>query len=48
MKPRRIVAALLIVIGAVAMFAAPKTLGGILMIAAGVLIEILGIALERR
>jgi drug/metabolite transporter (DMT)-like permease len=48
MKPRRVVAALLIVLGAVMLFAAPETLGGVLAIAAGVIVEIVGIALEKR
>jgi drug/metabolite transporter (DMT)-like permease len=47
-KPRRVVAALLIALGAVMLFAAPETLGGVLAIAAGVMIEIVGIALEKR
>ncbi len=48
MKPRRVVAALLIALGAVMLFAAPETLGGVLAITAGVIIEIVGIALEKR
>jgi drug/metabolite transporter (DMT)-like permease len=48
MKPRRVVAALLIVLGAVMLFAAPETRGGLFAIAAGVIIEIVGIALEKR
>ncbi len=48
MKPRRAVAALLIVLGAVMLFAAPETRGGLFAIAAGVIIEIVGIALEKR
>ncbi|MGQ0577945.1 MAG: hypothetical protein ACT4PQ_03430 [Betaproteobacteria bacterium] len=48
MKPRRVVAALLIVLGAVMLFAAPETLGGVLAIAAGVIVEIVGITLEKR
>jgi hypothetical protein len=48
MKPRRVVAALLIALGAVMLFAAPETFGGVLAIAAGVMIEIVGIALEKR
>lgn len=45
---RRVVAGVLIVVGAVLMFAAPETLSGVLVIALGVAIEIAGIALERR
>jgi hypothetical protein len=48
MKPRRVVAAVLIALGAVMLFAAPETLGGLLAIGAGVLIEVVGIALEKR
>jgi len=48
MKPRRVVAALLIVLGAVMLFAAPETRRGMFAIAAGVIIEIVGIALEKR
>lgn len=48
MKARRLVAGLLIVLGAVMLFAAPETRGGVLAIAAGVIIEIVGIALEKR
>ena len=48
MKPRRVVAALLIAIGAALLFAAPETAGGLLAIIAGVLIEVVGIALEKR
>lgn len=48
MKPRRLVAALLIALGAVMLFAAPETLGGAIAIAAGVIIELVGIALEKR
>jgi hypothetical protein len=47
MKPRRLVAALLIALGAVMLYAAPETLGGALAIATGVIIEIVGIALEK-
>jgi hypothetical protein len=49
-KPRRIVAGALVVIGAVLMFAAPETetLSGAIVLGLGVLIEIAGIALERR
>ena len=50
MKPRRIVAGALVVIGAVLMFAAPvtETLSGAIVLGLGVLLEIAGIALERR
>ncbi len=48
MKPRRVVATLLIVLGAVMLFAAPETLGGVLAIATGVIVEIVGITLEKR
>lgn len=50
MKARRIVAGVLVVLGAVLMFAAPETesLSGAIAMGLGVLIEIAGIALERR
>lgn len=50
MKPRRIVAGVLVLLGAVLMFAAPETesLSGAIVMGLGVLIEIGGIALERR
>lgn len=49
-KTRRIVAGALIVLGAALMFAAPESeaLGGAIVMALGVLLEIAGIALERR
>jgi drug/metabolite transporter (DMT)-like permease len=54
MKPRRILAAVLVVLGALLMLLAPQTLFtgqsgiGAIVILAGVAIEIAGIALERR
>ena len=50
MKPRRIVAGALVVLGAILMFAAPgaEPLGGAIVMVLGVLLEIAGIALERR
>jgi hypothetical protein len=48
MKPRRLVAGALVVLGAVLMFAAPATLSGVVLIVVGVLVEIVGIMLERR
>jgi membrane-bound ClpP family serine protease len=48
MKPRRILSAILIVLGAVMLFAATETLGGLIAIGAGVVIEVVGIALEKR
>jgi hypothetical protein len=49
-KPRRIVAGVLVVLGAVLMFAAPEAepLSGAIVMGLGVLIELAGIALERR
>lgn len=41
-------AVVLIVFGAVLMFAAPETLSGLVVIVLGVAIETAGIALERR
>ena len=48
MKLRRLVAAFFVVIGVVILFAAPETPGGLFAIAAGVVIEVAGIALEKR
>ena len=50
MKPRRIIAGALVVVGAVLMFAAPETesVAGAIVMGLGVLVEIAGIALERR
>lgn len=45
---RRVVAGVLIVLGALLMFAAPETLSGVIVIVFGLAIEIAGIALERR
>jgi len=49
-KPRRIVAGVLVVLGAMLMFAAPEaeTVAGAIVMGLGVLVEIAGIALERR
>jgi hypothetical protein len=47
-KPRRIVAGVLVVLGAVIMFAAAQTPAGAAVMALGVLVELAGIALERR
>jgi len=41
-------AGVLVVLGAVLMFTAPATMSGVVLIAVGVLIEIVGIMLERR
>ena len=46
--PRRIAAGVLIVFGAVLMFAAPDTMSGLVMVVLAVAIEAVGIALERR
>lgn len=48
MKPRRLLAAVLIVLGGVLLFAAPETWGGLYVIIAGVTIEVVGIVLEKR
>ena len=48
MKPRRLIAGALVILGGVLMFAAPQTPSGAVVMALGVLIEIAGIALERR
>ncbi len=50
MKTRRMVAGALVVIGALLMFAAPEaeSVAGAIVMGLGVLVEIAGIALERR
>ena len=50
MKARRIVAGVLVVLGAVLMFAAPEAeyVAGAIVMGLGVVLEIAGIALERR
>ncbi|HWQ40369.1 MAG TPA: hypothetical protein VNM24_17455 [Burkholderiales bacterium] len=48
MKPRRLSAIVLVLLGAAMLFAAPETLGGLLVIGAGVAVELVGIALEKR
>jgi drug/metabolite transporter (DMT)-like permease len=47
-KVRRLIASVLIVLGVVILFAAPETPGGLFAIAAGVVIELAGIAMEKR
>jgi len=49
-KARRIVAGVLVVLGAVLMFAAPEAeyVAGAIVMGLGVVLEIAGIALERR
>lgn len=47
-RARRIVAALLIAVGAVLMVMAPETWGGLLLIGIGIAVEVAGIALEKR
>jgi len=39
---------MLVVLGGVMLFAAPETTGGLLVMAAGVMIEVVGMALEKR
>lgn len=46
-KNRRILAALLIIIGALLLWLAPESPGGIILLVCGVAIEIIGIALEK-
>ncbi len=45
---RRVVGAVMIVSGAVLLWLAPEVLPGVLLLAAGVALEIAGIALEHR
>lgn len=47
-RTRRTLAGVLIVIGALLMFFATETTGGLALILTGVAVEIFGIALERR
>lgn len=46
-RPRRILAAVLIVLGGVLMYLAPEIWAGLAVLAIGVVIELIGIALER-
>jgi len=48
MKSRRLLAASLIIIGALLLWLAPESIHGLIFIGVGVLIEIVGIVLERR
>jgi membrane-bound ClpP family serine protease len=48
MKPRRVVAVLLVVLGGALMFFAPGTPGGAVLIGLGIVIEVIGIFLEHR
>ena len=47
-RTRRILAGLLIGVGALLLFLATETTGGLILILAGVVIEVVGIALEHR
>lgn len=46
MKPRRVVAVLLVVLGGALMFLAPGTPGGAVLVGLGIVIEVVGIFLE--
>jgi hypothetical protein len=48
MKARRIIAICLLVLGGVLIFFATETIGGTVLIALALLIEIVGVYLERR
>lgn len=48
MKLRRLLALTLIVLGAVLWWMAPETVSGLVLIGIGVVIELLGLVLERR
>jgi hypothetical protein len=48
MKPRRVVAVVLVVLGGLLLFFAPETPGGMVLVALGVAIEAVGIFLEHR
>ncbi len=47
-RSRRILAGFLVVLGGVLLFLAPEMWAGLLLLALGVLIELAGIALERK
>ncbi len=47
-KPRRIMAIALVILGGLLLFLAPETREGLVLVALGVMIEIVGITLERR
>ncbi len=47
-RSRRVVAALLIVLGGVLMYLAPEIWAGLAVLALGVVVELAGISLERR
>jgi drug/metabolite transporter (DMT)-like permease len=47
-RSRRVLAGLLVVLGGVLMFLAPEMWVGLVLLALGVVIELAGIALERR
>lgn len=46
-RSRRVVAGVLIVVGAVLMFLAPEIWAGLALLVLGVVVELVGIALER-
>lgn len=48
MKLRRLVAIALVILGGILIFFAPETLGGVVLVAIGVTVEVVGIILERR
>ena len=48
MKPRRITAIALVILGGLLLLLAPETRGGLALVALGVVVEIVGITLERR
>ncbi|MDP2109739.1 MAG: hypothetical protein Q8N48_16165 [Thiobacillus sp.] len=47
-RSRRVLALFLVVLGGVMMFLAPEVWGGLAVLALGVVIELVGIALERK
>ena len=47
-RTRRIIGAVLIVLGATLMLLAPETVGGVALFALAVLLEFVGLVLERR
>ncbi len=47
-RTRRAIAAIMVVLGAILMFLAPEIWQGALLLAAGVVLELFGIALKRK
>ena len=48
MRPRKVIAGFLIVLGVILMVLAPETLSGLILVVLGICIEVVGIALEKK